>query len=160
MENAPLVSSGQRRRVRLFLGLLKPFNIALLDEMTMDLDIITRVRFMQWLKKESIENKACIIYVTHIFDGLNDWPTHIAHIKHNGILNNTQEVAPNSNIEQICFNLLNDDYLFLEKNKITEQEEGLGKLEYERSKNKRNGPQGGYGSGRLGNLNYNNEISK
>lgn len=155
-----MVSSGQRRRVRLFLGLLKPFNIALLDEMTMDLDIITRVRFMQWLKKESIENKACIIYVTHIFDGLNDWPTHIAHIKHNGILNNTQEVAPNSNIEQICFNLLNDDYLFLEKNNVTEQEEGLGKLEYERSKNKRNGPQGGYGSGRLGNLIYNNEISK
>ena len=40
-----LVSSGQRRRVRLFLGLLKPFNIALLDEMTMDLDIITRGGF-------------------------------------------------------------------------------------------------------------------
>ena len=36
-----LVSSGQRRRVRLFLGLLKPFKIALIDEMTMDLDIIT-----------------------------------------------------------------------------------------------------------------------
>ena len=47
-----------------------------------------------------------------------------------------------------------------QKNNITEQEEGLGKLEYERSKNKRNGPQGGYGSGRLVNLNYNNEISK
>ena len=41
-----LVSSGQRRRVRLFLGLIKPFKLALIDEMTMDLDIVTRKRFM------------------------------------------------------------------------------------------------------------------
>ena len=31
--------------------MIKPFKIALIDEMTMDLDIITRVKFIDWLKK-------------------------------------------------------------------------------------------------------------
>lgn len=264
-----LVSSGQRRRVRLFLGLLKPFKIALIDEMTMDLDIITRIKFMEWLKKESIDNKACIIYATHIFDGLNDWPTHIAHIKPGGILNNiilidtqtndtsqTQQQQKNNKpnnfnnthipttkkdfykilgvdrnvsrkdirkayynkaklmhpdinkddpnatenfaelqsayeclydperrdsynkfgyagasgipqtnkktynikkeinrkIEKLAHILLNQDYEFLESKNIIEQEDGPGIYENKRSKNKSNGPQRGYGSGRLNNV--------
>ena len=53
-----LVSSGQRRRVRLFLGLLKPFKIALIDEMTMDLDVVNKTKIYGLVKKESIENKA------------------------------------------------------------------------------------------------------
>ena len=145
-----MVSSGQRRRVRLFLGLLKPFKVALIDEMTMDLDIITRVKFMNWLKKESIENKSCIIYATHIFDGLNDWGTHVAHMKPNGILSGANVI--DSNIMDIAYKYLSNDYEYLKKNNITENEDGEGYKEYNRNKNKTNGPQGGYGSGRLTNF--------
>ena len=147
-----LVSSGQRRRVRLFLGLLKPFKIALIDEMTMDLDIITRLRFMTWLKNESINNNACIIYATHIFDGLNEWPTHIAHIKPGGFLNNAVSLNTDCNIETMAFNFLKEDYKYLESNNIFEKEDGIGAKEVERSTNKKNGPQRGYASGRLKNI--------
>lgn len=147
-----LVSSGQRRRVRLFLGLLKPFKIALIDEMTMDLDIITRLRFMTWLKKESINNNACIIYATHIFDGLNEWPTHIAHIKPGGFLNNAVSINTSNNIETVAFNFLKKDYNYLESNNIFEKEDGNGAKELERSTNTNNGPQRGYASGRLKNI--------
>ena len=145
-----MVSSGQRRRVRLFLGLLKPFKVALIDEMTMDLDIITRVKFMNWLKKESIKNKACIIYATHIFDGLNDWGTHVAHMKPNGILSGANVI--DSDIIDIAYKYLSDDYEYLKKNNISENEDGEGYKEYNRNKNKTNGLQGGYGSGRLTNF--------
>ena len=145
-----LVSSGQRRRVRLFLGLLKPFKIALIDEMTMDLDIITRVKFIEWLKKESIENNACIVYATHIFDGLDDWPTKIAHIEPDGVLNNTKNYSNNSiPIAKKAYELLEKDYKFLETYNLIEEEDGEGSTELKRSKNKSNGPQRGYGSGRL-----------
>lgn len=150
-----LVSSGQRRRVRLFLGLLKPFKIALIDEMTMDLDIITRVKFMNWLKKESIERKACIVYATHIYDGLNEWPTHIAHIKNGGLLEKAELYNKKDNIEKIAFNLLSKDYEYLNSKNILELEDGQGKTEEMRTKNKTNGPQRGYASGRLSTFNSN-----
>lgn len=145
-----LVSSGQRRRVRLFLGLLKPFKIALIDEMTMDLDVVTRQKFMDWLKKESNENRACIIYATHIFDKLTNWPTHIAHIKPKGILNNTMEMLPifQKKLEDIAYELLEQDYKFLSANNVLEEEDGDGATYQSRNLNKLNGPQRGYSSGR------------
>ena len=143
-----LVSSGQRRRVRLFLGLLKPFKLALIDEMTMDLDIVTRIKFMEWLKDESIKNKATIIYATHIFDGLNNWPTHIAHIKYNGILDNDNIYIGDKDIQNIALSLLTSDYQNLEKENISEKEDGEGMTELNRNKNSKNGPQRGYSSGR------------
>ena len=146
-----LVSSGQRRRVRLFLGLLKPFKLALIDEMTMDLDIVTRIRFMEWLKKESTQNKATIIYATHIFDGLDNWPTHIAHINCNGELQESKKVL-NTNIGMLAYNLLINDYNDLEKDKITEKEDGDGMTELKRNNDISNGKQRGYASGRLGNI--------
>ena len=78
------VSEGQRKRVQLYLGLIKPFQICLLDEITVNLDIIIKDRFMKYLKKESIENNATILYVTHIFDGLDEWCTHLLYLKQGG----------------------------------------------------------------------------
>mmetsp|Transcript_37249 Transcript_37249/g.48175 ORF Transcript_37249/g.48175 Transcript_37249/m.48175 type:complete len:365 (-) Transcript_37249:291-1385(-) len=78
------VSDGQRRRVQLFLGLLRPFNILLLDEVTTALDVVVRQDLLKWLKKESIENGATIVYATHIFDGLDDWPTHLHYLNNHG----------------------------------------------------------------------------
>jgi len=74
------VSQGQRRRVQLLLGLLHPFELLLLDELTADLDLCTRIDLLAYLRRESEERGACIVYATHVFDGMGDWPTHMAYI--------------------------------------------------------------------------------
>jgi len=74
------VSDGERRRVQIVLGLLQPFRVLLLDEVTVDLDVLARLSLLSYLKRESDIGGATIIYATHIFDGLSDWPTHAAHL--------------------------------------------------------------------------------
>jgi len=78
------VSDGQRRRVQLLLGLVRPFEILLLDEITTSLDVIVRQDLLHWLRKESEIRGATIIYATHIFDGLDDWPTHLTYFTGEG----------------------------------------------------------------------------
>lgn len=78
------VSDGQRRRVQIFIGLIRPFKILLLDEVTVSLDVCVRVDLMNWLKKESETRGATIVYATHIFDGLDDWPTHLHYLTNGG----------------------------------------------------------------------------
>lgn len=72
------VSDGQRRRVQIFLGLLKPFKVLLLDEVTTDIDIVTRQDLLEYLRTEEVGTT--IVYATHIFDGLEDWYTHIMYL--------------------------------------------------------------------------------
>jgi len=74
------LSDGQRRRVQIMLQLLRPSKFLLLDEITTDLDLITRQDFLSWLKFTSERDNITIIYATHIFDGLDDWATHIGYI--------------------------------------------------------------------------------
>jgi len=74
------VSDGQRRRVQIAMGLLKPFRVLLLDEITVDLDVLVRRDLMEWLKKECLARNATVIYATHIFDGLDDWATHVMYV--------------------------------------------------------------------------------
>ncbi|MEW5308734.1 MAG: hypothetical protein WDW38_000670 [Sanguina aurantia] len=74
------VSDGQRRRVQICVGLLKPFKVLLLDEITVDLDVLGRADLMRFLSDECETRGASIIYATHIFDGLEFWPTHIAYL--------------------------------------------------------------------------------
>ncbi|KAI7905903.1 P-loop containing nucleoside triphosphate hydrolase protein [Cokeromyces recurvatus] len=74
------ISDGQRRRVQLVMGLLQPWEILLLDEVTVDLDVLARADFLNFLRKETEERGCTIVYATHIFDGLGDWATHIAHV--------------------------------------------------------------------------------
>jgi len=78
------VSDGQRRRVQIFLGLIRPFKVLLLDEVTVSLDVIVRQDLLKWLKRESETRGATIIYATHIFDGLDDWPTHLHYLNRKG----------------------------------------------------------------------------
>lgn len=47
------VSDGQRRRVQLFLGLVRPFEILLLDEVTVSLDVVVRQDLLRWLRRET-----------------------------------------------------------------------------------------------------------
>ncbi|KAL0095788.1 P-loop containing nucleoside triphosphate hydrolase protein [Phycomyces blakesleeanus] len=84
------VSDGQRRRVQLVMGLLHPWKLLLLDEVTVDLDVWIRAEFLSFLKRETEERGATIIYATHIFDGLGEWPTHLAHVNEGTILSLNQ----------------------------------------------------------------------
>lgn len=78
--NLTTVSDGQRRRVQILCKLLKPSSVLLLDEITTDLDLLARQDLLSFLREESEQRGVCIVYCTHIFDGLDGWPTHIAYI--------------------------------------------------------------------------------
>lgn len=78
-------SDGERRRVQLCMGLLKPFDLLLLDEVTIDLDVLVRQKLLDFLYDETISRGCSIIYATHIFDGLGKWPDHVYHLKDGGI---------------------------------------------------------------------------
>jgi CCR4-NOT complex subunit CAF16 len=72
------VSDGQRRRVQLLIGLLAPSSLLLLDEVTTDLDVVARTDLHAFLREESVERQATLLYATHVLDGLDEWATHLA----------------------------------------------------------------------------------
>ncbi|GAB7363950.1 hypothetical protein MBLNU230_g4512t1 [Neophaeotheca triangularis] len=74
------VSDGERRRVQLCMGLLRPWSVLLLDEITVDLDLLSRHNFLQFLKRETETRSCSIVYATHILDNLAMWPTHLVHM--------------------------------------------------------------------------------
>ncbi|KAK6940646.1 ABC transporter-like, ATP-binding domain [Dillenia turbinata] len=75
------VSDGQRRRVQICMGLLHPFQVLLLDEVTVDLDVVARMDLLDFFKEECEQRGATIVYATHIFDGLDTWATDLAYIQ-------------------------------------------------------------------------------
>lgn len=74
------VSDGERRRVQLAMGLLRPWRILLLDEITVDLDLLSRSNFLAFLKRETEKRPCTIVYATHILDNLAEWPSHLVHM--------------------------------------------------------------------------------
>ncbi|KAG5982289.1 hypothetical protein E4U55_002094 [Claviceps digitariae] len=74
------VSDGERRRVQLAMGLLRPWTVLFLDEITVDLDVLSRADFLAWLKRETDLRECTIVYATHILDNLAGWPTHLVHM--------------------------------------------------------------------------------
>jgi len=74
------VSDGQRRRVQLLLGLMRPRQVLLLDEITTDLDLIARQDLLAFLREESELRGTTILYATHIFDTLDRWATDIVYL--------------------------------------------------------------------------------
>jgi CCR4-NOT complex subunit CAF16 len=74
------VSSGQRRRVQLVLGLLRPAEVLLLDEVTTDLDLIGRLDLLELLRAESEGRGVTIVLATHVFDRLDEWATEVVHV--------------------------------------------------------------------------------
>jgi CCR4-NOT complex subunit CAF16 len=75
------VSDGQRRRVQIVMGLLKPYQVLLLDEITVDMDVVGRLDLLAFFVEECEVRGATIVYATHIFDGLEAWPTHLAYVE-------------------------------------------------------------------------------
>lgn len=74
------VSDGERRRVQLCMGLLRPWSVLLLDEITVDLDLLSRANFLDFLKRETETRKCTIVYATHILDNLAEWPSVLVHM--------------------------------------------------------------------------------
>ena len=52
------VSDGQRRRVQIMLGLIRPFRVLLMDEITVDLDICARQDLLSVSSSLSVRNVA------------------------------------------------------------------------------------------------------
>ncbi|KAJ5972683.1 uncharacterized protein N7479_002601 [Penicillium vulpinum] len=113
------VSDGERRRVQLAMGLLRPWQVLLLDEITVDLDLLSRSNFLAFLKRET-ETRACtIVYATHILDNLAQWPTHLAHmhlgkVKAIGSVESFHEQVPewtseNSRLGELVLKWLKED---------------------------------------------------
>ncbi|PVF95904.1 P-loop containing nucleoside triphosphate hydrolase protein [Serendipita vermifera] len=80
------ISDGERRRVQLVMGLMAPWDILLLDEVTVDLDVLVRHDLLQFLMKETETRGATILYATHIFDGLESFPTHVVHMRDGAVV--------------------------------------------------------------------------
>jgi CCR4-NOT complex subunit CAF16 len=74
------VSDGERRRVQLAMGLIRPWTVLLLDEITVDLDVWSRAQFLGFLRRETESRDCTIVYATHILDNLAGWPTHLVHM--------------------------------------------------------------------------------
>ncbi|RXK34156.1 hypothetical protein BBD39_06095 [Arsenophonus endosymbiont of Bemisia tabaci Asia II 3] len=66
--------------MQLVMGLLRPWTVLLLDEITVDLDLLSRHNFLDFLKKETESRECTIVYATHILDNLANWPTHLVHM--------------------------------------------------------------------------------
>ncbi|WVR07403.1 hypothetical protein IAU60_004444 [Kwoniella sp. DSM 27419] len=75
------ISDGERRRVQLCMGLMGEWDFLLLDEVTVDLDVLVRADLVEFLISESETRGATIVYATHIFDGLRKFPTKICHMQ-------------------------------------------------------------------------------
>ena len=43
----------------------------------MDLDVLARSRFLNFLHGETLARPCTVVYATHIMDGLAGWPTHL-----------------------------------------------------------------------------------
>eukprot|EP00887_Chlorella_sp_A99_P000310 scaffold13.g310.t1 len=63
-----------------FAGYSIPLAVLLLDEITVDLDVLGRADLMAFLRQECAERGATVIYATHIFDGLESWPSHLVYV--------------------------------------------------------------------------------
>ncbi|KAF8427424.1 putative ABC transporter [Tirmania nivea] len=93
------VSDGERRRVQLCMGLVRPWRVLLLDEVTIDLDVLARARFLRFLRAETQARPCTVVYATHILDGLAGWPTHLVrmtrgHVRQFGTLDELSRQVP------------------------------------------------------------------
>ena len=142
------VSDGERRRVQLAMGLLRPWQVLLLDEITVDLDLLSRSNFLSYLKRET-ESRACtIVYATHILDNLSQWPTHLVHmnlgaVRQWGPIEQFQgevpETAENSQLGELVLKWLKEDLKtrgprngVSSDNKTYESLEGIGGYGFEK----------------------------
>ena len=66
--------------MKILIGLIRIFKVILLDEIATSLDAFVRQDLLHWLIKDSNERGDTIIYTKKVFDGLDDWATHIHYL--------------------------------------------------------------------------------
>jgi CCR4-NOT complex subunit CAF16 len=79
-------SDGQRKKVRIMIKLLRPFQLCVIDEFAADLDIFSRKRFFDYLTRECDKRGASVVYCTHIFDQADEWASHVAFMQLDKVL--------------------------------------------------------------------------
>ncbi|XP_054790632.1 ABC transporter I family member 19-like [Prosopis cineraria] len=117
------VSDGQRRRVQICMGLLHPYKVLLLDEVTVDLDVVTRMDLLDFFGEECEQRGATIVYATHIFDGLETWATHLAYIQDGELrraekLSDISELSCSSNLLSVVESWLRAETKLEKKNPV------------------------------------------
>ena len=144
------VSDGERRRVQLAMGLLRPWQVLLLDEITVDLDLLSRSNFLTFLKRETESRPCTIVYATHIMDNLSQWPTHLVHmhlgtVRQWGPIEQFQKEVPataeNSQLGELVLKWLQEDLKtrgprngYSSQSKTYESLEGIGGYGLEKKK--------------------------
>jgi CCR4-NOT complex subunit CAF16 len=86
-------SDGQRKKVRIMIKLLRPFQLCIIDEFAADLDIFSRKRFFDYLTRECEKRGASVVYCTHIFDQADEWASHVAFMQLNKVLSPVHHLA-------------------------------------------------------------------
>lgn len=82
---------GERRRVQICMGLIKPWRLLLLDEVTIDLDVVVRSKLLHFLRQECRDRRCCVVYATHIFDGLGkNWCDRVIHLNAGRVTHNIE----------------------------------------------------------------------
>lgn len=71
------VSTGELKRVQILMKMAEFRPVVLMDESTADLDIHMRANLLRFLYEESELRGVTIIYATHIFEGLGEWPSDV-----------------------------------------------------------------------------------
>jgi len=105
------ISDGERRRVQIVSGLMKPWDLLLLDEVTIDLDLLVRSRLLNFLHDETITRNATLIYATHIFDRLSSdlQPTHVIHMRFGSVTEVIQGDGAKQELGSLALEWLKDD---------------------------------------------------
>jgi CCR4-NOT complex subunit CAF16 len=94
-------SDGQRKKVRIMIKLLRPFQLCIIDEFAADLDIFSRSRFFDYLTRECEKRGASVVYATHIFDQADSWATHIAYMQLSKVLSPIHSLATYAPYQEI-----------------------------------------------------------
>jgi CCR4-NOT complex subunit CAF16 len=102
------VSDGQRRRVQILLDLERTLSVILLDEVTADLDVLSRADLLGFLREESEQRGVTILYATHVLDGIADWATHLAFLSP-GRLRCFESVVAGYPLRQSCERWMRED---------------------------------------------------
>jgi CCR4-NOT complex subunit CAF16 len=145
------LSDGQRRRVQLFLALIRPSELIILDEVLGMLDIISRENVLAFLKEETEQRGATVLLATHIFDGTDVWATHVLYVRRGavGFYGPIEQCTRDRGIPmyRAVENWLREE---LAEDDRVEREAGVAAAGGETDLGNAQNRAGGYASGRLG----------
>ncbi|RQM31270.1 hypothetical protein B5M09_013355, partial [Aphanomyces astaci] len=140
------LSTGQRCRVQLFLALLRPSQLIVLDEVLGSLDIVSRVNVLEFLRRESEGPlKATVILASHVFDGMEEWASHVMYLRVGRIhFFDAIENVPLVGRSYLSLYHTTDKWLRDENDVPENEDKASGTLEHAQNR------AGGFANGRLG----------